>query len=151
MQNGATLNYVIPYNMELGCIIQAPNQRFFPAQIGSSLRGGHDSFPRRDKRLSNVIAASVFQDFFLITLERRKVVGLTSNWIIKEYMIHYRSTRELDDTGREVCQLQRGLHEPARLAVTKHGEDLFIVVCDVQGIVQTVRFMPINARMGTAG
>jgi hypothetical protein len=130
---------VIPYNSFQGCIIKASQKRFFPAQIRGSQRGGSDALPRREIMLSDVLIACIFQDHSLITIEKGLPYQPSR---LKEYAINYESTYALDKIGIGICVLKTGRKKTSRMRIVRSGENLILVICNLNGMVEIIKLVP---------
>ncbi|OCK99223.1 uncharacterized protein K441DRAFT_652569 [Cenococcum geophilum 1.58] len=142
------LTRVVPYNAYQGCIIAAQEKRFFAARLGSATTSLRESSASTAKAASQPLqhnakivdakAACVFCDHSLITVERR--------WhgsVLKEYRVEYSGKNAELGTGVEICKLDTGREESARLVVGEWGDNVMAVVCNLNAVVEFVKIVPV--------
>jgi len=141
------LTRVVPYNVYQGCIIAAQEKRFFAARLGSttSLRESSAStveaapqLLQHNAKIVDAKAACVFCDHSLITVERR-----WHGTVLKEYKVEYNGKNAELGTGVEICKLETGREESARLVVGEWRDNVMAVVCNLNAVVEFVRIVPV--------
>jgi hypothetical protein len=140
---------VVPYNAYQGCIIAAQEKRFFVARLGgatTSLREVSASTAvetssqplQHNAKIVDAKAACIFGDHSLITVERK--------WhgaVLKEYKIEHSGKNGVLGTGVEICKLDTGREESAKLVVGEWGDNVMAVVCNLNAVVEFVKMVPV--------
>jgi hypothetical protein len=125
---------VIPYNTYPGCIIRTPQKRFFPARVRSSPRQTSNPQARdHEVKIFDAGAVCMFRDHSMITVEKK---------LLKEYNIEYEGNHLLKNPGKEICKLKSSPNESSRLLVVKQSENIIAIVCNLNWIVEFVKFVP---------
>ena len=131
----------MPYNAYEGCIIEANQKNFFPAQIRSSLRGGTDALPRISIMLPNVLTACIYQDHSMITIEKEM---LHRRARVREYEISYGSNHTLERFGKEVCALETGRNQGSIIRAVNSEDSIVLIVANLDGVVEIVKMVPVS-------
>ncbi|KAF1846866.1 kinase-like protein [Cucurbitaria berberidis CBS 394.84] len=140
-QQGKSNTTLIPYNSYLGCIIRAPGDVFFPAQIRSTHRGSSTTLPKMTTIIPKTVAACVYGDHSLLVVEKgilhtrireHRIVG-GANHIIEAAA--KRPMVEWNFSAGKITQM-RVVHVP-------DTDDLMIILCTLENKVVLI---PIIAR-----
>jgi hypothetical protein len=89
--------------------------------------------------LSDVLIACIFQDHSLITIEKGLPYQPSR---LKEYAINYESTYALDKIGIGICVLKTGRKKTSRMRIVRSGENLILVICNLNGMVEIIKLVP---------
>ena len=91
--------------------------------------------------LSDYVTACIFRNHSFITIEK--------NWLhrrhrLKEYQINYGNSHTIERSSLEICPLETEINQRSRLKVVQTDEnEVIVVVCNANGIVETVRINPV--------
>ena len=134
---------ILPYNSYLGCVVLAPDDRFFLAQIGSSFHTKQSPRPiaRNDIHLRDVESACIFKNHSMVTLEKRKVGLFKKKQCLREYQIEYRSPHILKHHEvKTLVDLTSNIGDKSQVRAVMDNGDPVVVVVNIDGNAEIVRF-----------
>ena len=90
--------------------------------------------PRHEVALPHVLTTCMFLDHSLLTIEKEVMRRAR----VKEHLIWYGPDHTLEKEGEEVCKLTTGSKDGSIMRVVKIGQDVFIVIANLDGILEIV-------------
>jgi hypothetical protein len=132
---------LLPYDSYPGCIISAGEGKFFPAQVQRLLLDQSQKSPRYEQELPTVKVARVFQHHSLVTVTRCGPLGWGKR-CLKEHQITYEDggIQLLDKIGKKISLIESEAKQTSELAVIQSGLDLVVVICNINGTVEFIKF-----------
>ena len=131
---------LLPYHTDLGCVVRVKElEVFFPAQFPYS-HTENDSTPHKYSiSLTNVLCATIFQNYGLVTVETHHRRAYTKSiTTMKEYILERNGDHKLQVQGKEVCKLDSKVRETSGISITLSSGDNcpHIIICNLDGILE---------------
>ncbi|KAF2097251.1 kinase-like protein [Rhizodiscina lignyota] len=130
---------IFPYNTQLGAIIEAPSDRFFPSRLRLK-----EERQAASKTITRVLTACMFNDHSLITLELDSVGRHPK---LKEYNITYGTSHGIGKTAMSAevlhsLKTRPKQNSPVAMTVTEVNDIISLVTCTDKGEIEMVEFGP---------